>query len=246
MKFFVTPRKIFLRKRVQPNPFMNRFHHTPRSLTILIALFVAILCCGVQANLLTNGSFEMQAYAGNGYIYSTDGGFNLPGWTVPNGGNQFFLEYGQPFGIPRYNPADGGRQAVCLNTDGAMLSMSQTFSTVAGQSYVLTFGFAEEQQSRPSPTSIRVDVAGVSQNYTLAGTVGYAFETLNFVATAANTTLAFTDTTTGAFIFNSPFIDSVVVTGPSAVPDNGSTLGMLLMGAIPVFGASLLRRRFQT
>ena len=225
---------------------MNRFHSNQRLFPTLILLSLALLCCRVQANLITNGSFEMQAYPGDGFIYSNDPAFNLPGWTVPTGGNQFFLEYGQPFGFPRYFPGDGGRQAVCINADGQMFSMSQTFSTIAGQSYVLTFGFAEEQQTRPSPTSIRVDVAGVSQSYSLDGTVGYALETLNFVATSNSTTLSFTDLTTFSSPLDSPFIDAVDVESVSVagVPDTGSTLSLLLMGTVPVFGASALRRRF--
>ena len=225
---------------------MNRFQHNRRLLPTLIVLSVALLCCRVQANLITNGSFELQAYPGDGFIYSTDPAFNLPGWTVPTGSNEFFLEYGQPFGVPRYYTGDGGRQAVCLNTDGAQLSMSQTFATVNGASYLLTFGLAEEQTSRPSPTAVRVSVGGSTQDFMLDGTLGYALETLNFTANSASTTLVFTDITSGAFIFNSPFIDAVSVTGssPSSVPDSGSTLEMLLIGAVPFLGLSgRLRRR---
>jgi len=206
-----------------------------RLITIVMYLTAAVSCTFAQ-NLITNGSFEMQAYAGDGYIYSTDPNFSLPGWTVPTGGNQFFLEYGQPFGRPRYLD---GRQAVCINADGVQLSLSQTFSTAVGQSYILSFGLAEEQTGRPSPTAIRVSVAGVTQDFFLGSNPGYAIETLNFTASAASTTLSFTDITSGSAAFDSPFIDAVSVI---AVPEP-STVANLLSGVSLSGAVAYLRRR---
>ena len=210
--------------------------------TFLLTLTLAFVFARLApANLITNGSFEMQAYPGDGDIYSTDPAFHLPGWNYPTGGNQFFLEFGKPFGIARYLD---GRQAVCLNGDGIPISLSQIFSTVVGASYTLSFGLAEEQLLRPSPTSVQVDVAGVSRIFDLGANPGYALESLTFKAVSTRTTLSFTDLTTGG-IFDSPFIDAVSVEGRSNnVPESGATfpLSCLSIGALALFRTFQARR----
>ena len=144
-------------------------------------------------------------------VYSTDPRFNLPGWTVPRGGNQFFIEVGQPFGRPRFFQ---GRQAVCLNSDGAQLKLSQTFGTVAGAQYHLHFALAEEQLNRPSPTRLRVEAGDLSVEVGIGATPGYAVQDLSFLVAGPQTTLTFTDLTPGSAAGDSPFIDAVSVTGP--------------------------------
>jgi len=119
--------------------------------SIIVALLTISSTLGTAfagpINLVANGDFESPALSGNGVIYSNNPSFSLPGWTVPTGANQFYLEYGQPFGGPRYND---GRQAVSLNCDGSPCSMSQTLNLIAGDTYTLTFALAEEHTTRRS------------------------------------------------------------------------------------------------
>ncbi|HEV8542939.1 MAG TPA: DUF642 domain-containing protein, partial [Verrucomicrobiae bacterium] len=160
-------------------------------------------------NLIVNGDFEQPALAGNGDIYSSDSRFSLPGWTVPKGGNQFFLEYGEPFSVARHSK---GRQSVCINGDGAPVKLSQTFATVAGASYHLQFALGEERSGRPSPTRVMVEVADFKQEVAIGSTASFAIEGFTFIAPTAQTTLTFTDLTSAAG--DSPFIDDVFVSGP--------------------------------
>ncbi len=160
-------------------------------------------------NLLQNGGFEIPARSGNGVSYATDANFSLPGWSYPRGGNQFFLEYGNPFGRARRSE---GRQAVCINGDGAPVQLSQTFATVTGATYQLHFALGEEQVGRPSPTRVLVEAGDFKQEISLGSTPGFASLDFTFVALTNLTTLRFTDHTTAAA--DSPFIDDVVVHGP--------------------------------
>ena len=189
----------------------------------LPTLAFSLACPAVFAapiNLVTNGGFEAPALPGNGDIVPTNPAFNLPGWTVPAGGNQFFLEFGQPFGGPRYLD---GRQAVLLNCDGTPCAISQTLNVIPGHNYTLTFGESEEHTNwTNSPTVVRVDVGGVQQDFALGnnnnGTNGYKIFSLDFTAAALQTNLVFTDITPGSAPIESPFLDSISVVDAGTPP----------------------------
>jgi hypothetical protein len=172
-------------------------------------------------DFLTNGSFEVPALAGNGDIQSTDPEFSLPGWTCPTGSNQFFLEYGRPTGARRYLD---GRQAVCLNGQGTPVTLSQTFSTMPGQNYTLSFGQSDAANAGPSASQLTVSVAGLTRVFSRTNDSGYVVKRLHFTATDYCTTLEFTDTS--APPAPSPFLDSVCI-------NTGSTLIAGTATAIP-------------
>lgn len=186
----------------------------------MVLLGGSTLGFAAEGEVVVNGSFEQPAHSGDGYIYSTDPSFSLPGWSVPTGGNQFFLEYGQPFGIARH--ADG-TQAVCLNGDGLGVSMEQKLYTVIGNDYKLSFALGEEHVDRPSPTAVTVNFGPLMQTFELASAAGFATFTMDLKAVSVQTLLRFTDATPGSAPFDSPFIDAVSVVGstgstPVAVP----------------------------
>lgn len=161
--------------------------------------------CG---NLLVNGGFEEPVIGANSDVYSTDPSY-LPGWTLSAGGNQFFQENGQPFGRARYTE---GSQSICLNADGGPnVYIEQTFATVAGASYHLSFAMTDEQGAGPSACSVKVDVAGTTTTFTRANDTGFVTKELTFTATASTTTLRITDTTPGSSSLSNPLIDAVLV-----------------------------------
>jgi hypothetical protein len=192
--------------------------------------------------LVVNGSFELPALSGNGDIYSTEAAFSLPGWTVPTGGNQFFLEFGQPFGVPRFSD---GNQVVCLNGDGTPVAMSQTLNTVVGQTYLLSFDLGEESLARPSVSAVTVDFGPLTQVFTLGDNEGFATFTLDLEAVSTQTILRFSDATPSSAGLDSPFIDAVSVIGtegqPAAVPLPPTALPAL--GTLVGLGLIHLRRR---
>ncbi len=209
----------------------------------LCGLALAALPAAHAQNVVVNGDFESPALAGNGVIYSNDGSFSLPGWTYSTGGNQLYLEHGQPYNVARYY---SGTQAVSLNGDGAPVFLSQTLNTVAGQLYQFSFGLNEENVFHTnSATAVRVDLGALSQTFTLGtqtGPNGYVVFSLPYTATAASTTLTFTDVTPSFASGDSPFLDAVSLTrvGGAAVPEPGSVA--LLVG-LGVTGAGFLARR---
>ena len=161
------------------------------------ALILALLLCAATLpaqNLITNGSFEIPAYPnpGSGDVYSTNTGFSLPGWSWSASNQQFFVEYGAPFGSARYRD---GRQAACLNGQGRPVSLSQTFPTTAGQDYVLTFWETDANNVAPSGAQITVTVAGLSRTFSRTNDTGYVLKSWHFTAVSNFTTVQFTDTT---------------------------------------------------
>lgn len=143
-------------------------------------------------NLITNGGFEIPAYSGNGDAYSTNSGFTLPGWTFPTNPSQFFIEYGQPTGTARYLD---GRQAACLNGQGTPVSISQSFPTVPGKNYVLSFGQSDISNAWPSLSELTVTVAGQTQVFNRLNDTGYVVKRFQFTAISNFSTVQFTDTT---------------------------------------------------
>ena len=115
---------------------------------------------------VVNGEFESAAYPGNGDVYSTNPGFSLPGWTYSTVANSFFLEFGEPFGAPgRFN---SGRQAVCLNYDGAGTGdslLSQTIATATGGQLRLSFAMNEENVNHTNSPTTLLAQAGSSSSW---------------------------------------------------------------------------------
>ena len=166
---------------------------------------------------LVNGSFEQPALAGNGDRFSTDPGFALPGWFYPSGSNQFFLEYGVPASAgPRYRD---GRQAVCLNGQGTPVSASQTFPTLPGQNYTLSFWQSDASNAAPSLSELTVSVAALTRVFSRTNDTGYVWKRWHFTADAYCTTIVFTDTTPPDN--PSPFLDAVCV-NPGGFPVAGN------------------------
>ena len=99
-----------------------------RTKTLLAVVAVAVCLCIAPAtfaqNLLTNGSFETDSFSG---------------WTT--GGNfEFTSVTSGPF--ESYTGAQDGSFYVTMGPVGSDGTLSQTFSTVAGQSYSFSFWFA--------------------------------------------------------------------------------------------------------
>jgi hypothetical protein len=173
---------------------------------------------------LVNGHFESPILAGDGVVWSTDPSFYLPGWTYPTDSNQCYLVHGQPTGSAQY--ADG-RQALCLHGQGTPVSISQTFPTVPGQNYTLSFAQSDETNMGPSAAQLLVSVAGKSWLLGNQGTYhvyddhGYVPQVLNFTAQSDSTTLTFTDMSPAGS--PSPLLDAVCVNPASGLVAGSST-----------------------
>jgi hypothetical protein len=144
-----------------------------------------------------------------------------------------------------------------VNDVAATAALSQSFATVFGASYTVTFDFGTYAWSDRSP-SLRFDVLGsngttqlVSQTLTRPGInpvnsppvtlAQWTVQTYTFQADGSAATLRFTDTTTPSFASDA-LLDGVSVSGLS-VPEPSSFVMSLLTGLSGIVIASALRRK---
>ena len=154
---------------------------------------------------VTNGSFETPPAAPPWSPFVV--GQTFGGWTVTSGNVDLVGNYWQ---------AADGTQSVDLNgtVPGAI---SQTFATVPGTAYVVTFSLAGNPDYPQAPTlrtgnvlvdgtprsSFAFNVTGKSRT-----NMGWVTKTVGFTATDTSTTLTFASTTLGV---KGPAIDKVSV-----------------------------------
>ena len=195
-----------------------------RVLQISLAALAA-LCCGTQAQagLITNGTFTSAGQA------------SLAGWSSTAGVNASTESgYGGCCGATNTRPnnlaAFGSGQ-----TSGGLLS--QTFATVAGQTYTLSFLYGTFGDNEPQSLAVSVgslsttvtDPTGTSDFSTLFNT-----ETFTFTALASTSTLAFHDTSVVGSSADG-MLENVVATAATTVSEPVS-LALFGLGVASVFG----------
>ena len=162
-------------------------------------------------NLITNGSFEV------GTPGLVPGVGAITSWAVEPG-NVDLIE-----GV--WDASDGVRS---VDMNGNTLgTISQTFPTIAGNAYLVTFDLAGNT-APPQIKNLNVSAAGTQADFTFdtAGksppsNMGWRAESFSFVASGATSTLAFRSDTAGA---SGPAIDNVIVVDLGPAPDLTITL----------------------
>ncbi|PYJ86071.1 MAG: hypothetical protein DME22_06675 [Verrucomicrobia bacterium] len=149
----------------------------------------------IQAqNVLTNGSFEISVPPSRA-LSLRPGSTNLPGWSI---GVTSSLDLVRA-PVPGWSfTAAQGQQWVDFN--GMGVTLSQSFPTVAGETYETRFTVGRFQSSLPYRLQVTVltDSGGVLTNLeaVIPLTTGWAEATaFRFVATTPTSTIRFTDTT---------------------------------------------------
>ncbi|MFA9217778.1 MAG: choice-of-anchor C family protein [Sphingomonadaceae bacterium] len=181
----------------------------------------------VQANALTNGSFE-DNNSGDPFVTLQSG---LTGWDI----------VGSVDLIGNYWNASEGKHSLDLNGNG-LGSISQSFSTVAGTTYIVSFDIAGNPDA-PGVKSLTAGVVDGGNSYTFDSTgkshgdMGWVSKSFSFVAgSGASSTLFFTGYQgNGAY---GVALDNVTV---SSVPEP-ETYGMLLAG-LGLVGAIARRKK---
>lgn len=149
----------------------------------------------------------------------------ITGWTASN------VDW-----INTYWTPQNGTKSIDLNATSAG-SIAQTFSTVAGQDYLVEFYLAGNPDGGPTVKSLSVsaDATSFTDTFSTAGktraNMGWVKKSFTFTADDAFATLKFASTNTGAF---GPAIDNVTV---QAVPEP-ATFAVISVGLI-----ALKRRR---
>lgn len=179
-----------------------------------------LLAISAQANLIVNGGFEDNDVATGNWAYFPSS--NVNGWEGDN------LEiWDSLLGVV----APEGTQHAELNAhpfDGTVFSIFQSFNTVIGQTYDVSFYYS----ARSSNTEqFSFNVAGLSallNDHTVGSWSQY---TGSFIANSALTTINFTSFDAGTM---GNFLDDVVVTSRVHVIES-SPLVMLLIGLVGLF-----------
>jgi choice-of-anchor C domain-containing protein len=176
-----------------------------------------------QASLITNGSFESGTFDGASFDTVNAGSNVITGWTV--GGNSVDWIGGY------WQPKDGSR-SIDLAGNGPG-SLSQSFATVSGQSYLVQYWMAGNPDGAPTvkhlDASVVVDVSSSSFDDTgfTKANMGWTLKSFSFFANSTTSTLTFLDTDTGPY---GPALDNVSVT---AVPEP-ATWAMMILGFLGI------------
>lgn len=136
--------------------------------------------------------------------------------------------------------AHSGTHYAFLGSSPMSGMLTQTFNTVAGAMYQISFWLANDGTPNPGGGSVNSFVATFNgtmiASLSNAAPQGYTQYTANLMATGTTSTIQFTFRNDDDFFR----LDDVSVNGPAPVPDQGSTLWF----ALPVFGALVLSHRF--
>lgn len=218
-----------------------------KSRTALQVLFLAAalgVATSPQANLLTNGSFELGAFVnqGNDTMSLAPGSTVITGWTVVTD-TTAWIGAANPFGL---SASDGSFFLDLTNYQAGapFAGMSQTIATIPGATYSLSFDLGSSTVWG-RPDSITASAAGTVQTFTAPTTGGnndWQSVLMQFVASSATTTVLLQ----GASGFNYIGLDNVGVEfvsgpGPRPIPEP-TTLALLGLGLASL---AVVRRRKQ-
>jgi Protein of unknown function (DUF642) len=188
---------------------MHHRIHLCRRLLIGASMLASLSCA--HAQLIVDGGFEVPALTDPGVTWAGLPGAGLTGWTSVSSlrGAILFIE---PF-----SPVSQGKQAVELEVPGD--AISQTFATVVGSNYRLTFDLSAFVSqggpglgSAPCPCTSVVDVTvGPASERFWGNNASWVSESLDFTADSSFTTLTFTNPALPSHYGNYPHLDNVSV-----------------------------------
>jgi hypothetical protein len=215
------------------------------SLTVLAAaIFTTCGSVSLQANVITNGSFESPVVPVGSYLDYASGSTAIPGWTVVGAAGGVSIVNGTLVQGCCTFPAEDGAQYLDLTGDGtnSVEGVEQTFSTTIGTNYTLTFwvGNVDNPSNGFGTTStVNVRLGGlngalldsVTNSMNNSTTQTWEMFTTSFAASGSTTTVDFlngdpaSDNTNG--------LDNVSINATSTTPEPssvvllGSALGVL-------------------
>lgn len=186
-----------------------------KALVATVAALSAFASAAHSTELIVNGGFESDNHPGSFTMLSS----GLTGWSITAGSIDLINSYWQP---------GSGNYSIDLNGDSAA-TISQSFATVEGQLYNVSFRMAGNPDGGGLTKSIKAGVTGLS-TFSFDGTgatrgmMNWESRNFSFVAASGISTLTFVGGDTGAY---GAALDNISVT--AAVPEP-ETYAMLLTG----------------
>lgn len=211
-------------------------------------LILVFLAAPVNAAPFQNGSFEIGSAAPCNTFNVAAGSTLITGWTVSVGNIDWL---GAPPGCGWQ--ASNGAASLDLVGTGGIGGIAQTFDTIPGTTYTVTFDLAGNIGAPPVIKPLAVTINGVTTNYTFDTTgrtglaMGWTTKTLQFVATGGSSTINFVSdvTASGGSLNAGAALDNVQITG-AAVPQIVSAIPLdwaHLAAALLVLAAAMVHFR---
>jgi choice-of-anchor C domain-containing protein len=195
-----------------------------------------------------NGDFEIGASACN--VYNIPAGTNLgTGWTVSVGN----IDWESNPGCDGWSPSSGSHSLDLVGDVQGIGGVQQTFDTVPGVTYLVSFDLAGNYGGLPVVKPLTVTINGTPTSFTFDTTgksalnMGWTTKTVLFTAASGSSTISFVSDIRGLGSVNAgAALDNVRITvqsqpgGSAAVPLDWAHVGAALL--IVLAGAGLFWR----
>jgi len=207
-----------------------------------VVLVAALGAVPARAELIVNGGFELPVVPPGTEFVTLSGG-DIPGWTISAGTVDVYRDTW---------PAFQGHQSLDLSGSPGPpgTAIFQSFATVPGESYLLSFRYANN--TGVSFATGRVEILGMGGNdlindlLTHAGStpadMNYLLYSQTFTANSATTTLRFTHLGSSVPDFGGLALDDVRAASTGVVPEP-SSLTLASLGTLGLIGYARRRRR---